>query len=137
MNMNLPLFLSDVGGSEIFLILLVVLLFFGSKGIPGIAKTMGKTMRQIRDASQEVQNEIRKSSNEMKSDFNLQNMMNDTVKEITDPLLEEGVKMDQMIQMPTEHSKPFGVNPNPPVPMDLPEDISAEENPVEEIKKDQ
>lgn len=110
MVVTLPLFLSDIGGSEIFLILVVVLMFFGSKGIPGIARTLGTTMRQIKDASQEVQNEIRKSSDEMKTDFNLQNMLNDTVRDIEQPLQEEAFKLDQAIQTPTQFSKPFGVS---------------------------
>lgn len=111
MVVTLPLFLSDIGGSEIFLILVVILMFFGSKGIPGIARTLGKTIRQVKDASQEVQNEIRKSSDEMKSDFNLQNMLTDTVRDIEQPLQDEAFKLDQAIQTPTQFSKPFGVNP--------------------------
>ena len=62
----LPLFLGDVAGSEILVILIVILLFFGSKSIPGIAKTMGQAMYQIRNASSELQNEIKKTS-ELKS----------------------------------------------------------------------
>ena len=59
--MLLPLFLNDVAGSEIIVIILVVLIFFGSKSIPGIAKTLGKTLYQIKNASAELQNEIKKS----------------------------------------------------------------------------
>ena len=58
--MLLPLFLNDVAGSEIIVIILVVLIFFGSKSIPGIAKTLGKTLYQIKNASAELQNEIKK-----------------------------------------------------------------------------
>jgi sec-independent protein translocase protein TatA len=108
----LPLFLSDVGGSEIVLILLVILMFFGSKSIPGIARTMGKTMHQIKQASQDVQNEIKKSTGDLKGDFNLQNVMRDTLDVIEKPLKEEAAKMDQIINTPTQYSKPFGV-PNP------------------------
>jgi TatA/E family protein of Tat protein translocase len=107
----LPLFLSDVGGSEIVLILLVILMFFGSKSIPGIARTMGKTMHQIKQASQDVQNEIKKSSGDIKADFDLQKMVRETTDIIEKPLLEESVKMDQIIQTPTQFSKPFG-SPN-------------------------
>jgi sec-independent protein translocase protein TatA len=105
----LPLFLSDVGGSEIVLILLVILMFFGSKSIPGIARTAGKTMHQIRQATQDVQNEIKKSTGDMKADFDLQKMVRETVDIVEKPLLEETVKMDQIIQTPTQFSKPFGI----------------------------
>jgi sec-independent protein translocase protein TatA len=59
------LLIFDVSGGELLLIMLVVLLFFGSEGIPGIARTMGRFMRQVRDASAEVQREIQKGTNEV------------------------------------------------------------------------
>ncbi|WP_294677090.1 twin-arginine translocase TatA/TatE family subunit [uncultured Fluviicola sp.] len=132
----LPLFLSDVGGSEIVLILLVILMFFGSKSIPGIARTMGKTMHQIRQASQDVQNEIKKSAGDVKTDFDLQKMVRETTDIIEKPLLEESVKMDQIIQTPTQFSKPFGM-PNPSSPaVDVPDENPTLDQPVEEPKKD-
>lgn len=130
----LPLFLSDVGGSEIVLILLVILMFFGSKSIPGIARTAGRTMHQIRQATQDVQNEIKKSTDEMKTDFDLQKMVRETTDIIEKPLLEESVKMDQIIQTPTQFSKPFGMpNPSSPAVTDA---NSTLDQPVEEPNKD-
>ncbi len=132
----LPLFLSDVGGSEIVLILLVILMFFGSKSIPGIARTMGKTMHQIRQASQDVQNEIKKSTGDVKADFDLQKMVRETTDIIEKPLLEESVKMDQIIQTPTQFSKPFGM-PNPSSPaVSVPDESATLDQPVEEPNKD-
>jgi len=46
-------------------VLLFVLLFFGSKGIPDMARTLGRTMRQVRDASNEVQREIQRGATEV------------------------------------------------------------------------
>lgn len=92
---SLQLFLSDVAGSEILLILVFILIFFGSKSIPGIARTMGKTIRQIKDASQEVQNEIKKSGGDMKKDFELQKMIDDTVGGIEEPFREQAQTIDQ------------------------------------------
>lgn len=132
----LPLFLSDVGGSEIVLILLVILMFFGSKSIPGIARTMGKTMHQIRQASQDVQNEIKKSAGDVKTDFDLQKMVRETTDIIEKPILEESVKMDQIIQTPTQFSKPFGIaNPSSPA-VDVPEKNPTLDQPIEESNKD-
>lgn len=85
----LPLFLNDVSGSEIFLIMLVVLMFFGSKSIPGIAKTLGKTMYEIRNASSELQNEIKKSGVDIQKDMNISSLLKDSAEEIAQP-------MDQM-----------------------------------------
>ena len=132
----LPLFLSDVGGSEIVLILLVILMFFGSKSIPGIARTMGKSMHQIRQASQDVQNEIKKSAGDVKTDFDLQKMVRETTDIIEKPILEESVKMDQIIQTPTQYSKPFGMsNPSSPA-VDVPDANPTLDQPVEEPNKD-
>ena len=64
------LFLSDVAGSEILLILLFVLIFFGSKSIPNLARTLGKTIHQIKNASEDLQQEIKKSGLDMKKDMN-------------------------------------------------------------------
>lgn len=47
-------------------IMLFVLLFFGSKGIPDIARTLGRTMRQVRDASDEVQREIHRGAQDVR-----------------------------------------------------------------------
>ena len=43
------LFLNSLGTGEVVLIMLVVLIFFGSKGIPEFAKNIGKGMREIRN----------------------------------------------------------------------------------------
>ena len=105
---NLPLFLSDIAGSEILLILVFVLMFFGSKSIPGIARTMGRTIRQIKDASQEVQEEIRKSGGDIRSDFNLQRMMDETKEDIAAPFREHARTLDQAVNFepPTTFVKP-------------------------------
>ncbi|MEZ4756408.1 MAG: twin-arginine translocase TatA/TatE family subunit [Flavobacteriales bacterium] len=55
--------LFDISGGEFLVVLLFVLLFFGSKGIPDFARGLGRTMRQVRDASNEVQREIQREAN--------------------------------------------------------------------------
>lgn len=57
--------LFDISGGEFMVVLLFVLLFFGSKGIPDFARGLGRTMRQVRDASNEVQREIQREANSM------------------------------------------------------------------------
>jgi sec-independent protein translocase protein TatA len=100
------LFLNDISGSEILLILAFILIFFGSKSIPGIARTLGKTMRQIKDASNELQTEIKKSGLDIKKDLNLDGLnlealVRDTAQEIQQPLdqyvddLENAVKFER------------------------------------------
>jgi len=83
---SIPLFLSDVAGSEVIVIVLVVLLFFGSKSVPGIAKSLGQAIYQIRNASNDLQQEIRKSGEEMKKDLNLDGILKETEASIAQPL---------------------------------------------------
>lgn len=85
------LIFNDIAGSEILLILVFVLIFFGSKSIPTLARTFGKTIRQIKDATEEVQNEIKKSGMDMKKDLNLTGLIEETKNDIQRPL-------DQMIE---------------------------------------
>ena len=58
-----------IGGLEIIVILLFVVIFFGSNKIPSLARSLGKTIREVKDASNEIKKEIRDSANEVKDDL--------------------------------------------------------------------
>lgn len=45
------LFIGGLGATEIILILVVLLLFFGGKRIPELARGLGKGIREFKDAS--------------------------------------------------------------------------------------
>ncbi|HAL56114.1 MAG TPA: twin-arginine translocase TatA/TatE family subunit [Bacteroidetes bacterium] len=49
-----------LGTPEIILILLVILIFFGSKKIPDLAQGLGKGIREFRKAARDVQDDIEK-----------------------------------------------------------------------------
>ena len=53
------LLLEGISAGELIFVFLVVLLFFGSKSIPKMARTLGRGMRQLRDASQQIQDDIK------------------------------------------------------------------------------
>ena len=46
------------GGWEWILIILVVLIFFGAKRIPELARGLGKGIREFKDATKEIKNDI-------------------------------------------------------------------------------
>ena len=48
----------NLGGGELFLIVVFVILFFGSDKLPGIAKGLGKAIREVNHAKDQIQNEI-------------------------------------------------------------------------------
>lgn len=116
----LPLFLGDVAGSEILVILIVILLFFGSKSIPGIAKTMGQAMYQIRNASSELQNEIKKSGAGIKEDLNIESLIKESQDQLVQPL-------DQMYS-DVENSVHYTGRPQTPI---------EKANQLEEVQTDE
>lgn len=51
-----------VGGGEIVFIILIALMLFGSDKIPDIARTLGKGMAQLKNATNDIKSEIQKSA---------------------------------------------------------------------------
>lgn len=51
-----------IGGGELFFIILVVLMLFGSDKIPEIARTLGRGMQQLKNATNDIKSEIHKSA---------------------------------------------------------------------------
>jgi len=72
-----------ISGGEIVLVMLLALLFFGSKAIPDIAKTLGKGMREFKKATNEIKREINEFTPEIKKDINdVTNIVNKETNEI-------------------------------------------------------
>lgn len=51
-----------IGGTEIVFILFIVVLFFGADKLPEIARGLGKGMRQLKDATNDIKQEVTKSA---------------------------------------------------------------------------
>jgi sec-independent protein translocase protein TatA len=51
----------DVGGTELMMIMLVILLLFGSKRMPDLARGIGKTIREFRKATSGLEEELRRA----------------------------------------------------------------------------
>ncbi len=51
-----------ISGGEIFFILFIVVMVFGADKIPDIARGLGKGMRQLKDATEDIKQEIQKSA---------------------------------------------------------------------------
>lgn len=81
----LYLFLNSISTGEVIIIMIFILMFFGSKSIPGIAKTFGRTLRQIRDATDDIKRDIRSSTSEIEKDFKgVKDDFNKSSKSVTD-----------------------------------------------------
>jgi sec-independent protein translocase protein TatA len=52
-------FLQNLSSWELILIFMVVLLFFGAKRLPGLAKSLGKSLREFKNATSGIENDLR------------------------------------------------------------------------------
>ena len=57
------LFIGGLGAWEIVLIVLVILIFFGAKRIPELARGLGKGIREFKDATKDIKDEIEQTPN--------------------------------------------------------------------------
>ncbi len=60
---NSVLLFMNIGGPEMILIFLVVLLLFGGKKLPELARGLGKGLREFKDASDGIKREIHNNIN--------------------------------------------------------------------------
>ena len=57
---SILLFLNGLGGGELLLIGLAILLFFGGKKLPELMKGLGKGIREFQNAKNDVKDQINK-----------------------------------------------------------------------------
>ncbi|WP_316834235.1 twin-arginine translocase TatA/TatE family subunit [Pedobacter nutrimenti] len=55
----------NIGGSELILIFAVILLLFGGKKLPELARGLGQGIRDFKDASEGVKREIHRNINNL------------------------------------------------------------------------
>lgn len=51
-----------IGGGELVFIMFIVLMLFGSDKVPEMARTMGKAMAQLKNATNDIKSEIHKGA---------------------------------------------------------------------------
>ena len=54
----------SLGGWEILLILLAILVIFGPKRLPEMGRSLGKAIREFKSAGKDIQNDLAKSMDE-------------------------------------------------------------------------
>jgi len=52
-------FIQNLGATEIFFIFLIFLLLFGAKKLPDLARGVGKAMKEFKNATREVEEDIK------------------------------------------------------------------------------
>ena len=73
-----------ISGTEIIFILFIVIMVFGADKLPDIAKGLGKGMRQLKDATNEIKHEIQKSTEKhIDVDKEITSQINDGIDTVT------------------------------------------------------
>ena len=63
--MNTTLAVLGLGGGELVLVMVVILVLFGAKRIPEFAKGLGKGINEFKKASREVTDEIQRAGEDL------------------------------------------------------------------------
>lgn len=73
-----------ISGGEIFVILVIAVMLFGADKLPEIARGLGKGMRQIKDATNDIKREIQKGAEKNDIDLNVASKVRDEISKVTD-----------------------------------------------------
>lgn len=60
------LLIGPLGWSELLIILVIVLIFFGPRRLPEVAEAIGKSLQKFKKASRDVKSEIESETRELK-----------------------------------------------------------------------
>ncbi|MFC4723446.1 twin-arginine translocase TatA/TatE family subunit [Geojedonia litorea] len=75
-----------IGTTEVMFILFIVVMVFGADKIPEIARGLGKGMRMLKDASNEIKTEITKSAEKQGIDTDVTKNISEEIKKVKDGL---------------------------------------------------
>ncbi|ARV15733.1 Sec-independent protein translocase subunit TatA/TatB [Polaribacter sp. SA4-12] len=70
-----------ISGPEIMVIMLIVVMVFGADKIPEIARGLGKGIRQVKDATNDIKKEIKDSSEKNGIDTDITKDLNKGISE--------------------------------------------------------
>lgn len=75
-----------ISGAEIAVILFIVVIVFGADKIPEIARGLGKGMRTLKDATNDIKHEIAKSAEKHGVDTDLTKEINEEINKVKDDI---------------------------------------------------
>ncbi len=68
-----------IGGGELIFIAFIILMLFGSDKVPEIARTVGKAMAQLKNATNDIKSEIQKGGEDNGFDHKMLNNLTDNI----------------------------------------------------------
>jgi len=107
-----------IGGGELIFIIFIALMLFGSDKIPDIARTLGKTMAQLKNATNDIKTEIQRSADD--NNLNIKSLTGDFTSEVDN--MKQGFN-----KMLTDNT-----SDNPLEVKSISDDLSSEINKVKE-----
>lgn len=112
---NQTLLFFNIGGGELFFIVLVIIMFFGSKKIPELARGLGKGLNELKNATNDIQQEIKDSTKDITNITNGINVEKQVKNFIDSSVINEETKTtkDFTEQQP---SQPNTVSQSKPTP---------------------
>lgn len=75
-----------ISGAEIAFILFIVIMVFGADKLPEIARGLGKGMRTLKNATEDIKHEITKSADNVGLDTSVTKDINNELKKVKDDL---------------------------------------------------
>jgi sec-independent protein translocase protein TatA len=107
----------DVGGGELILIILVILLMFGPKRIPELSRQVGKGLRHFRKAQEDLTQQIRDISAEAA----------EPIQTIQKDMKDLKGQFDSSLSQSTVPRQPKTSDTDSPTPTEDPEENKPEE----------
>ncbi|RZJ67210.1 MAG: twin-arginine translocase TatA/TatE family subunit [Flavobacterium sp.] len=90
-----------IGGGEFIFIIFIVLMLFGSDKIPEMARALGKGMRQLKDATNDIKSEIQKGAEDHgfdKSLLDVKGSINSEINKAKDSLMSNSEDLEKTRQ---------------------------------------
>jgi len=75
-----------ISGPEVMIIMLIVVMVFGADKIPEIARGLGKGIRQVKDATNDIKREIKDSSDTTGIDTDIAKDINKEISGVKDDI---------------------------------------------------
>lgn len=75
-----------IGGPEIIVIGLIVVMLFGADKIPEIARGLGKGMRQLKDATNDIKREINDTAEKQGLDTSIAKDVTEQINKVKDEI---------------------------------------------------
>ncbi|MEO0059204.1 MAG: hypothetical protein RLZZ312_851 [Bacteroidota bacterium] len=86
-----------IGGGELIFIVLIALMLFGADKIPDIARTLGKGMAQLKNATDDIKHEITKSADLQAINKEIDNAKQGFNRAIEQHVPENPLKIDNVL----------------------------------------